>query len=1441
MYAACVNGDLSGVKECIEIQKVNPNAHLASDNAQGTSLHVAARYGHLEIVRYLTNLPSCRVDGTDINSDTAMHVASRKGHLEIVRFLIQEKGCDPMLRCGEEGWTPLHIACSEAHMDVIKFLSNEQGVDPSCTDYNGSTLLHLAKTVEVARFLIEEKQCDANLRDALSVTPLFAAFKNERLDVFRYLVFCGCCDITKMQINGWTILHAACKLGLLDVVKYLVNEQGLDPSCTNNDGSTPLHLVKTVEVAKFLIEEKQCYANLRDWSNDTPLFAAFKNDQLDVIRYLIFCGHCDVRTKRSNGWTTLHAACQLGMLDVVKYLVNERGLDPSCTANNGSTPLHHIKTVEIAKFLIEEKQCDANRRDTLNDPPLFDVYLNHRLEVFRYLVFCGHCDVTLKRSSGWTALHSACKLGLLDVVKYLVNEQGLDPSCTDNDGSTPLHCVESVEIAKFLVEEKQCDANRRDTLNYPPLFDAYLNHRLEVFRYLVFCGHCDVTLKHSSGWTALHSACKLGLLDVVKYLVNEQGLDPSCTDNDGSTPLHLVESVEIAKFLVEEKQCDANKINSWNKTPVSNAIDNELMDLFRYFMFCGRCDVTIKDSNGSTTLHDACQLGMLDVVKYLVNEQGLDPSCTDNDGSTPLHLVESVEIAKFLVEEKQCNANLKDVSNNTPLFRACDNYYWNVVRYLVFCGHYDVTLKNSNGWSTVHAACHCGLLDVVNYLIELDSSFKLSVAFSLLLEPESKKGWTPLHIACQRGHTKIMHCLLKKTHINPCCTDFAGKTCLQYIRNANTAVSFITASYSASGIFAASKEDLHAFARAVYDKYPNQLTVALCLACKHGHLLAAKSLFNEGADVSHQDYNGDTSLHIAAAAGHSDVVGYLIKRTRSTAIKNVKGNTALHLAAANGHLSAVKCLYNSTDYTYLYERPGENCRTPLHDACRSGQMEVVKYMLYEGVDPSCKDEDGNTPLHLAAQSGWLEVVQFIVQNFEQGILKVKNKINRTPIQEACINSHFHIGSYLISCVEPGLSPVLAASKHGVIDQLVCILCDGQGSLDEQDGDGNTSLHFAVRSDDCEMMKYIISTKAEQLYSLNKEGHVPIQTAIKCACMNVVRYMLQDPAWYRKASELSLMHIACHAGHLDLLKCLIQEFNFHLDCEDNEGKTPSFSAASAGNFKIIEYLHENQCNLNKVSKYGDTPLHVAALKGRTNIVIYLLSHHCKLEGDEFSWSALHAACQGGHLEVARYLVINAGINPLCLDKQQNIPLHYAARSGCLKLVKFLTEGRKCPRNPKNNHNNTPLHNAAVSGHVEIVKHLIEAGNCTPAERGYVEQTPLHYACQSGHYAVVKYLVEEQNVNASLRDERGCCALDVAAGYEDITAYLSEHLQSIENLSTKKLKLDTESDTETDIDTADAGPSTTEDDGIDLVTPAKRSRLTATQKRKRLFKNVSWMQS
>ena len=644
----------------------------------------------------------------------------------------------------------------------------------------------------------------------------------------------------------------------------------------------------------------------------------------------------------------------------------------------------------------------------------------------------------------------------------------------------------------------------------------------------------------------------------------------------------------------------------------------------------------------------------------------------------------------------------------------------------MFCGRCDLVVTAENGWTPLHTACKHGFLDVVNYVI---NTLKVDVENDgcALLQAESENGWTPLHIACQQGHTQIMLCLLKETNINPCCRDFLGKILLHYVRNADEANAFICASYSALGIGTSSQGDLYALAKDVHYRFPNLLAVALSVVCKRGHMEAVKSLVLEGADPSHQDPNGNTSLHITATAGHSNVVEYLIGRKCSSTIRNKKGNTAVHMASENGHLQAVRSLYNSRDC--VPECRGENYRTPLHVACKRGQIEVVKYMLdEEGLNPSSEDEDGNTPLHLVAQSGWLNIIQFIVENdgdYEQGTLKFKNHMDRTPMQEACANSHFHVASSLISHADPELRPVHAVSKSGQLEVLKYILNNGQGSLDEHDEEGNTSLHYAAQSDNIEMMKYIISTKKEYRYSLNKFGHTPIQMAVKCACLNVVRYMLQDPAWCMDAtkdtSESSLMHVACYAGHLDVLKCLIREFHFNPDSKDEEGRVPLFSAAAAGRFKIIEYVIENQCDPSIISKSGDTPLHIASLRGHTNIILYLLSRHCKPDDDEFSWSALHAACQGGHLKVARILVINADVSPFCLDKSGNIPLHYAASSGNLQLVKYLTEGRECLKNPKNKQNNTPLHNAAVSGHLSIVKHLIESGNCTPEDRGCFEQT------------------------------------------------------------------------------------------------------------------------
>jgi ankyrin repeat protein len=90
------------------------------------------------------------------------------------------------------------------------------------------------------------------------------------------------------------------------------------------------------------------------------------------------------------------------------------------------------------------------------------------------------------------------------------------------------------------------------------------------------------------------------------------------------------------------------------------------------------------------------------------------------------------------------------------------------------------------------------------------------------------------------------------------------------------------------------------------------------------------------------------------------------------------------------------------------------------------------------------------------------------------------------MEEACTNSHFHVASYLISHMEPSLSPILTASEFGNVELFKYTLNDGQGSLDDRDEDGNTPLHLAAQSGWLQIVQFIIEVENY------KQGRLKVQ-------------------------------------------------------------------------------------------------------------------------------------------------------------------------------------------------------------------------------------------------------------------------------------------------------------------------------------------------------------
>lgn len=92
-----------------------------------------------------------------------------------------------------------------------------------------------------------------------------------------------------------------------------------------------------------------------------------------------------------------------------------------------------------------------------------------------------------------------------------------------------------------------------------------------------------------------------------------------------------------------------------------------------------------------------------------------------------------------------------------------------------------------------------------------------------------------------------------------------------------------------------------------------------------------------------------------------------------------------------------------------------------------------------------------------------------------------------------------------------------------------------------------------------------------------------------------------------------------------------------------------------------------------------------------------------------------------------------------DRKNNTPLHFAAEGGHSDVAKYLI-GKGCDLNAQNAEGNTPLNLAAISGHVGVSKLLIEHGADIDSGNAQL-YTPLHTAIINKRDKVSELLIEK----------------------------------------------------------------------------------------------------
>ncbi|XP_062595086.1 putative ankyrin repeat protein RF_0381 [Saccostrea cucullata] len=555
LHSACCGGSLKIVSFLIN-RGINFNA-LSNDGE--SILHAACFCGEFEICQYLVDNYPHLLDVKDKSSNTVLHDAASGGNVQIVKLLIEKKMNINSLQ--GDGKTILHQCCRLGEMEMCEYLVNHFPELLEIRDNRGWTVLHSAcrgGSVEIVSLLIE-KGMDFNALSKDGETILHRACLKGKFEVCEYLVenYPHLLDVKDKFSNS--VLHDAAWGGSVQIVKLLI-EKKMDINALQGGGETILHLCcrsGKMEVCEYLIKLFSGLLEIRDNDGWTAIHSACSGGSVEIVSFLMEKG-MDIKTLSNNGKSILHRACLCGKFEVCEYLVENYPHLLDVKDKSSYTVLHDAAwggNVQIVKLLIEKKM-DINALQGGGETILRQCCRSGKKEMCEYLV--NHFpDLLEKRdNNGWTALHSACWGGSVEIVSFLI-EKGMDFNALSNDGKTILHraCLNGkFEICAYLVENYPHLLDVKDKSSNTVLHDAAWGGNIQIVKLLIE-KKIDINAQQRDGETILHQCCRSGKMEICEYLVNHFPDLLKIRDNRGWTALDSAcygGSVEILSFLINK-------------------------------------------------------------------------------------------------------------------------------------------------------------------------------------------------------------------------------------------------------------------------------------------------------------------------------------------------------------------------------------------------------------------------------------------------------------------------------------------------------------------------------------------------------------------------------------------------------------------------------------------------------------------------------------------------------------------------------------------------------------------------------------------------------------------------------------------------------------------------------------------------------------------------
>lgn len=756
--------------------------------------------------------------------------------------------------------------------------------------------------------------------------------------------------------------------------------------------------------------------------------------KIPLSAYFIRCGQSDVLCEVYNFVTKMHGSMASGIQHQLAKTIEEAIRDSNISILTRYSKLYLGNESRIVQAAID-----------VGDIEIFKIVLN---------------PAGPFRNSMSAMVPATCSSENIDLVKFLLTQLGQDVTSAllrkkDQEGRSLLHFAAkggSIEIFDFLVG-LGLDIRSRTKLEMTVLDIAAIHGRTHLVKHIISKVPDTIEVSDNHGFTVAHFAAREGHLDILKYVVSK-GADATLKVQGSNTIFHLGAyngHVSILDFLRDSYPALMNIQNEEFFMPVHLAAKTGDTETIDFFLKRGT-DPNIRTVDGRSLLHIAAFNGKQYLVKHLTAKFPEMIKFVDNDGNTIAHDAAAsgnVYTLKYLLEH-HIDPCVSSKDGCTLLHEACYYGRTEVMNYLVTNFPKLLPARSRNGYSCCHAAALGGFVEILDYLIsngadpgalsEDGSTILHEAAFSGKLEMVkyicancqemiyigNVRSYMPIHFAAQEGQMEILEYLLSVT-----------------------------------------EGDI---------PETNENQTLLHIAAYNGRLNIVKYICSHLTDmVCKKDINGAAAIHYAARGGFDEILDYLLSKGLDPGATTVTGSTLLHLAAYDGKLEATK--YLCTKYPQLIPKLDDTGNNAGHYAAGSGNTDLLRYLIDQGINPMSVTSNGSSLLLKAAFGGNLETVKYLCSDYPD-MLCMSDEFGCSALHYAACGGHIDVLQYLCTV---GLDPMTktkdghtllhVAAYHGQIT-MVTFLCQEYPDLrNVTDGLGQTPDKFAQLGDQQEVLKY----------------------------------------------------------------------------------------------------------------------------------------------------------------------------------------------------------------------------------------------------------------------------------------------------------------------------------------------------------------------------------